>query len=74
MSKKAKKILAVLVITGLFLLYLGAYATLRMSQVPGAAKYLFVVIPLVFAVGLIKVCLERIGEIDSGYEDDLDKY
>ena len=36
--------------------------------------YAFGVIPIIFAVVMVKVCIERIKEIKGGEEDDIGKY
>lgn len=72
---KMKKIIAPLVITAIFVLYLVLYFGLIIFVVPTIfAKILLGFIPLLFCVVMIYVCVERIKEVRSNEEDDLSKY
>jgi len=62
------------VVTVIVLLYYVLYFGVLISLLPGIWKYLLGIIPLIFAVVLIKVCAERIKEIKKGEEDDLSQY
>ena len=70
-----KKMIAPIVITVFFLLYLAIYLILVFSSVGLSPIILLLAIPLVMlGVGLVKVLLSRIKEIRSGEEDDLSNY
>lgn len=69
-----KKMIAPIVITVIVVLYYGVYFGLLLTLLDGFWKYLLGIVPLVLAVVMIAVCLERIKEIRSGEEDDLSKY
>ena len=70
-----KKMIAPIVITVFFLLYLAIYLVLVFSSVGLSPIILLLAIPLVMlGVGLVKVLLSRIKEIRSGEEDDLSNY
>ena len=74
MNTHGKKIVAPIVVTVIVLLYYVLYFGVLISLLPGIWKYLLGIIPLIFAVVLIKVCAERIKEIKKGEEDDLSQY
>ena len=42
--------------------------------IEGIWKYLLGIIPILFSIIMIKVCIERINEIKKGEEDDISKY
>ena len=70
-----KKMIAPIVITVFFLLYLAIYLLLVFSSVGLSPIILLLAIPLVMlGVGLVKVLVSRIKEIRSGEEDDLSNY
>ena len=66
--------IAPIVVAALLVLYYVAYFALIMSLVGIVGKILLGIIPLVFAVLMIAVCIERIKEIKQGEEDDLSQY
>ena len=66
--------IAPIVITVLFVLYLTLYFALIFYEVEGIAKILLGIIPAVLAAVMIYFCLQRIKEIEGGEEDDLSKY
>ena len=76
MKEHRKKMIAPVVITGIFVLYfLGLIALyLCIDGIPGWVKVLLVVIPLALAGVMIGALCSRIKEIRSGEEDDLSKY
>jgi len=74
LNTHGKKIVAPIVVTVIVLLYYVLYFGVLISLLPGIWKYLLGIIPLIFAVVLIKVCAERIKEIKKGEEDDLSQY
>ena len=73
-DEHGKKMIAPIVITVLVILYYLVYGTILVRLVPGVGGILLGIIPLVFAVTMIYVCVQRIDEIRSGEEDDLSKY
>ena len=70
-----KKMAAPIVITVLFVLYLIAYVVLVILAAGWSPAMLLLTIPLVaLGIGMVVVLKERIREIKSGEEDDLEKY
>ena len=70
-----KKMVAPIVITVLFVLYLMAYVVLVILAAGWSPAMLLLTIPLVaLGIGMVVVLKERIREIKSGEEDDLEKY
>ena len=70
-----KKMIAPIIVTVIFVLYFFAYAFGIIYFVPNVfVKVLLGVIPAIFGVVMIYVCLQRIKEIKDGEEDDLSKY
>ena len=70
-----KKMAAPIVITVLFVLYLIAYVVLVILAAGWSPAMLLLMIPLVaLGIGMVVVLKERIREIKSGEEDDLEKY
>ena len=70
-----KKMAAPIVITILFVLYLIAYVVLVIRDAGWSPAMLLLAIPLVaLGIGMVVVLKERIREIKSGEEDDLEKY
>ena len=70
-----KKMAAPIVITVLFVLYLIAYVVLVILAAGWSPAMLLFTIPLVaLGIGMVVVLKERIREIKSGEEDDLEKY
>ena len=70
-----KKMTAPIVITVLFVLYLIAYVILVILAAGWSPAMLLLTIPLVaLGIGMVVVLKERIREIKSGEEDDLEKY
>ena len=74
MDTKKKKLAAPIVVTVLMLLYFALYFCILITELEGFVKYAFGIIPLVFSVVMVKVCLERIYEIRKGEDDDISKY
>ena len=74
MDNKKKKMLAPIIITILFVLYLVIYFAVIINTVSGIMKILLGVVPLALAAVMIYVCIQRINEIKGGDEDDLSKY
>ena len=70
-----KKMAAPIVITVLFVLYLIAYVVLVILAAGWSPAMLLLTIPLIaLGIGMVVVLKERIKEIKSGEEDDLEKY
>lgn len=74
MDYHKKKMLAPIIITVLMILYYIIYFGLLISLLEGIFKYALGIIPIVFSIVIIKVCIERIKEIKGGEEDDISKY
>ena len=74
MDPMKKKMAAPILVTVLMVLYYVVYFVFLMSLLNGIWKYALGIIPFVFSVIMIKVCMERIREIKKGEEDDLSKY
>lgn len=74
MDSHKQKMVAPIVITVLLILYYVVYFGFLISLLDGIWKWAFGIIPLVFSLLLVKVCIERIKEIRKGEEDDLSKY
>ena len=74
MDNKKKKMVAPIIITILFVLYLVIYFAVIINEVTGIMKVLLGVVPLALAAVMIYVCIQRINEIKGGDEDDLSKY
>ena len=74
MDNRKKKMVAPIIITILFVLYLVIYFAVIINTVSGIMKILLGVVPLALAAVMIYVCIQRINEIKGGDEDDLSKY
>ena len=75
MSSHGKKMLAPVIITVVFLLYLLIYVVMLAQVVMAEPLALILAIPLVLlGGGMVYVLFTRIREIRSGEEDDLDNY
>ena len=74
MKTHRKKFIAPIVVTILMVAYYVIYFGLLISLVSGIARYALGILPLVFSIAMIKVCIERIQEIKKGEEDDLSQY
>lgn len=68
------KMVAPIIITILMVLYYVVYFGFLISLLEGIWKYALGIIPIVFSVVSIYVCMDRIREIKEGFEDDLSKY
>ena len=70
-----KKMIAPVVITVVFLLYLVIYGRFLLAAAEFSPVMLLAAIPLAaLGIGMIRVLKERINEIRSGEEDDLSNY
>ena len=74
MKSRKNKMIAPIVVTVLIVLYYVVYFGVLISLLEGIVKYALGILPLIFSVVMIKVCIERIKEIEGGEEDDLSKY
>ena len=75
MTPHGKKMLAPIIITIIFLLYLLIYGALVMMAALEEPMVILLGIPLVLlGAGMVYVLITRIREIRSGEEDDLDNY
>ena len=75
MSSHGKKMIAPIIITILFLLYLAVYGTLLIKAAMAEPQVILMGIPLVLlGIGMVYTLFTRIGEIRSGEEDDLSNY
>ena len=68
------KILAPLIVSGIFIIYFIVYFGILISLLNGILKFALGIIPLILSIIMIKVCVERINEIKKGEEDDISKY
>ena len=74
MDGKQKKMIAPIIVTIIMVLYYVVYFGFLMTLLEGIWKYLFGIVPFIFVIMMIYVCIERIKEIKEGEEDDLSKY
>ena len=74
MKNHKKKMLAPIVVTVILIVYYFIYFGVLLSFLEGGVKYVLGIIPLVFCIVMVKVCIERVKEIKGGEEDDLSKY
>ena len=75
MNKHIQKMIAPIVITAVFLIYLAGYLYLILTVTEYNPVILLYAIPLiVIGIGMIVTLKSRIQEIRSGEEDDLDNY
>ena len=74
MDYQKKKMIAPIVVSVLTILYYIIYFSLIISTVESTFKYVLGMIPIIFSIIMIKVCVERIREIKGGEEDDIGKY
>ena len=70
----SKKMIAPILVTIIMVFYYIVYFGFLITLLDGVWKYALGIIPLVFSVVMVKVCMERIKEIKEGEEDDLSKY
>lgn len=75
MTPHGKKMIAPIIITFVFLMYLLFYGALVMTAALEQPVVILLGIPLVLlGAGMVYVLITRIREIRSGEEDDLDNY
>ena len=68
------KMIVPIVITVIIVLYCVVYFGISMLLFHGLWQLLLGFVPLILAVVMVKVCIERINEIRNGEEDDISKY
>jgi len=74
MKDHKKKMIAPILVTVILILYYVVYFGLLISLLEGIVKYVLGIIPIIFGVVMVKVCIERVNEIKGGETDDLSKY
>ena len=74
MNFHRKKMLAPIVVTVIMVLYYIIYFCFLITLLECIWKYVLGIIPIIFSVVMVKVCIERINEIKKGEEDDISKY
>ena len=74
MDSKRKKMVAPILVTVIMVLYYIVYFGFLMTLCEGIWAYVLGIIPFVFSLVMIAVCIERIKEIKKGEEDDISKY
>ena len=74
MYNRNKKIIPPIIATVIMVLYFIVYFGFLISLLSGVWKIILAVLPLVFSILIVAVCIERIKEIKKGEEDDISKY
>ena len=74
MDYDKKKMTAPIVITIIMTLYYVIYFGFLITLIDGIWKYALGIIPIIFSIIMVKVCIEKINEIKKGEEDDISKY
>ena len=74
MKSKWKQMIVPIVVSAIFIAYFIVYFTVLITLLDGVFKWLLGVLPLLFSLVMVKVCVERIKEIKKGEEDDLSQY
>ena len=74
MDYDKKKMTAPIVITIIMTLYYVIYFGFLITLLDGIWKYALGIIPIIFSIIMVKVCIERINEIKKGEDDDISKY
>ena len=69
MHSHGKKMIAPITVSVIIVLYYVAYLGVLISLLDGVWKYALGIIPPLFSVVMIKVCIERIKEIKKGEEE-----
>lgn len=69
-----KKIISTIFFTLGGVIYYLIYFGILIYLIDGILKYVLGIVPIIFVVLFIYVCIERIKEIQGGEEDDLSKY
>ena len=66
--------IAPIVITALAVVYYMVYFQFLSAMLSGLPRVLLGILPIILAAATVFVCIQRILEIRSGEEDDLDNY
>ena len=74
MDYDKKKMTAPIVITIIMTLYYVIYFGFLITLIDGIWKYALGIVPIIFSIVMVKVCIERIKEIKKGEENDISKY
>ena len=74
MNEHQRKMIASIIVSVLLLIYYVVYFGFLISLLTGVWRFILGILPIVFAVVTVKVCIERILEIRKGEEDDLSQY
>ena len=69
-----KKIISTIFFTLGGVIYYLIYFGILIYLIDGILKYVLGIVPIIFVVLFIYVCIERTKEIQGGEEDDLSKY
>ena len=69
-----KKFLEPIIVSICLIAYYVLYFAFLITFLEGFWKLIFALFPIVFAILIIKVCIERIKEIKEMNEDDISKY
>lgn len=69
-----KKIITTIFFTLGGIVYYLIYFGILIYFIDGILKYVLGIVPIIFVVLFIYVCIERIKEIQGGEEDDLSQY
>ena len=74
MKSNKKKMVAPIMVSILLIAYYVIYFGFIISTIEGKYKYAFGIFPIIFTIMILKVCVERLNEINGGEEDDISKY
>ena len=74
MESHGKKMIATIIVSAIMIVYYIVYFGFFISLLDGIWKYILGIIPFLLSAVMVKVCIERIGEIRKGEEDDIGKY
>ena len=74
MKTHKQKMVAPIVVSVILALYYVVYFGVLIGVLDGVLKCLLGIIPLALVFLTVKVCIERIREIEKGEEDDLSQY
>ncbi len=74
MKTHKQKMIAPIVVSVILAIYYVVYFGFLIWLLDGVLKYLLGIIPLALVLLTVKVCIERIQEIQKGEEDDISQY
>ena len=66
--------IAPIIISIFMILYYVVYFVFLFLLLDGIWKYILGIVPFILSIVTIKVCIERIHEINEGEEDDISQY